>query len=162
MGASYIKMSWFHLIILLFATTGFSTASLQEDALAATNNLRSQHGEGKLELNSELTRAAEDWANKLARECKKGHRPFSSWPEEARGENIAYLCESNQPGKNAVNAWIDSPGHLENMLGSSHTVMGVGVAYSTGCRRHCRTTPYDPYQVSPVVVAMYGKIHNFK
>ena len=63
----------------------------------------------------QLTRSAEDWANKLARECKKGHRPFSSWPEVARAENIAYLCESNRPSKGAVNAWIESPGHLRNV-----------------------------------------------
>lgn len=48
-------------------------------------------------------------------------------PYRASSENVAYNMGYRDPGQQAVQGWINSPGHRENMEGS-YDLTGIGVA----------------------------------
>ena len=66
-------------------------------------------------LFSQLSKVAQDWANKLSYKCKMEHRPHNQWPRKARAENLAGSCRSNPPGSDPVQLWKKSPGHNRNV-----------------------------------------------
>ncbi|HEY9864603.1 MAG TPA: CAP domain-containing protein [Candidatus Obscuribacterales bacterium] len=51
-------------------------------------------------------------------------RQFAPWREI--GENVAFNSGYSNPGKEAVEGWIESPGHQRNMVGN-YDFTGVGI-----------------------------------
>jgi uncharacterized protein YkwD len=112
----------------------FSSSSL----LALTNSDRSSDHEATLSLNTQLSSAAQARANDMVKNNYWSHTSPSGQTAEnfiinsgyqfaAAGENLAYGFAST----NSVNtAWMNSADHKANILNSSYTNVGFGVAES--------------------------------
>jgi uncharacterized protein YkwD len=130
---------------------GPDLARVKELIFTATNQFRRQEGRGELRLNPELGRAAQYFADYLARTDKFSHTADGKepWERAARfgyaysivAENIAW--EFNSAGfttrrlaKAFVEGWKKSPGHRKNMLDPDVDEIGVGVARSAKTGRY--------------------------
>ncbi|WP_461474714.1 FG-GAP-like repeat-containing protein [Microbacterium sp. HJ5] len=98
-----------------------------------TNAQRVKAGLKPLISDSTLDRAAQAWAQQLAKSCTFAHST-ASWRTSrtasagwsATGENIAAGYSSGA----VVSAWMASSGHRANILNSRYT--GVGIGYAKG------------------------------
>jgi len=114
----------------------FAMADIRHDVERATNAFRKSQGRNPLDLDTELSRGAQTWADKAG--CGDDHSPKSSWGQYGiMGENVAAFdsfgtrraCPSNHA--EAVNNWKRSPGHRTNMLRPHWTRIGYGAAEKT-------------------------------
>jgi uncharacterized protein YkwD len=106
------------------------------------NEIRQQEGLEPLKYNAELSEVARQYSQKMAEEEFFAHvSPDGSTPatrvETAGilywivGENLFTSTNASDPAPLAVQGWMDSPGHRENILRSVFTETGVGV-WQTG------------------------------
>ena len=51
------------------------------------------------------------------------------------GENLVQLSEPT--AQRAINAWVNSPGHLQTILASNKTLVGVGMAMGDDGKYYC-------------------------
>jgi uncharacterized protein YkwD len=81
-----------------------------------------------LSRDERLMEYAQDWADTMAKRNRMVHssmRDVLQLGFAAAGENIAW----NQQSEEAVmSAWLWSPGHRWNIMGSSYNAIGCGVA----------------------------------
>jgi len=132
-------LSLFFLIVFqhAYAQTALEEA---EEMLSLVNGIRADRGIAPLRLNSELNNAAFDHSYDMASNNYFSHTglngsTFSQRSIEAgytgspRGENIA---AGNYSVVNTFNQWVNSPGHLNNMLNSNANEMGIGHATFNG------------------------------
>lgn len=115
-----------------------TSADMTDAALPVVNNVRRRQGKAGLFNDPVAANAAKDHAIRMARYGKMNHdlghdRNFLARMKRLdvplpAAENIATGQDSAEA---AVQAWIDSRKHLENMLGS-YTGVGVAVAKNTG------------------------------
>jgi uncharacterized protein YkwD len=122
--------------------------------ISAMNRERAARGLRPLQLNLELTEAANDRIDDLfaqhyfAHVSPQGLQPFV-WAERrgydyrAMGENLATGYAMPQE---VVDGWMHSPGHRANILGRDYDEVGVAVA--GGSPVHAGG--------GPTVVALYG------
>jgi uncharacterized protein YkwD len=110
--------------------------------VAAVNQQRAANGLAPLTVNPKLVEAAHIHANDMAQFDVMAHdlpgaalptlrdrANFVGYNFLSMGENIAF----NYPDTPSVmNAWMNSPGHRANILNSSYTEIGVGIAYDRG------------------------------
>jgi uncharacterized protein YkwD len=120
-----------------FSEGGEKTGKVPDDVKAVldlTNAERAKEGLSPLKLNPKLNKAAQEHSDNMAKQGvlehkldgltpgdrirKLGYRP-GPW-----GENIAL---ANSP-KVAMEMWMKSKGHRENILKTQFTEMGVGIA----------------------------------
>lgn len=60
-----------------------------------------------------------------------GENIHESWAEkEVNGKAMPYLPGADDAAKKAVDGWMKSPGHRENILNPDYTLAGIGVAVS--------------------------------
>jgi uncharacterized protein YkwD len=128
------------------STSSASVASSFGDAL---NVLRAQNGRGALRSDPHLTRAAQAYAEDMARHGYFSHtgRDGSNVMTRARragcngrgyyAENIAW---GQRTAQDAFSGWAASSGHRTNMLGRNYGAFGLGQAsgywvliFSDGC-----------------------------
>ena len=108
---------------------------------SGTNHVRASLSVGKLRLNGDLDRAANAYAQVLARSSKFSHRVGgTSLPQRVSrtgysyrrlAENIGWAERRGSQTDIAdwfVDAWMASPGHRRNMLDGRLSEIGVGVA----------------------------------
>jgi uncharacterized protein YkwD len=110
-----------------------------------TNEFRSGHGRGRLSVNPELARTAQDFADYLARTDTFSHTADGKQPSQRVREHGYRFClvaeniawEYDSAGFTApalarafVAGWRHSPGHRKNMLDGDLDEIGVGVARS--------------------------------
>jgi uncharacterized protein YkwD len=110
-----------------------------------TNQFRTQHQSGELKVNPQLTRDAQDYADRLAKtdtfsHTADGKRPSQRITEHGYqfsmvAENIAWEYDSvgyttGALARAFVTGWRHSPGHRKNMLDPYLEEIGVGVARS--------------------------------
>jgi len=96
-----------------------------------TNDFRAELGLGRLEANAALDRAAQEFAEYMARTDRYGHTADGKEPSDrarARGyqfclvsENISYQFSTEPYGtedlaRRYVEGWKESPGHRRNMV----------------------------------------------
>ena len=108
-----------------------------------TNDFRKEHKLTKVEPDTHLQKAAQEFANFMAKTSKYGHEADGKTPAaraQAAGyeycvvrENIAYRTDSTKMdaaklAEHFTQGWIDSPHHRENMLGPHITQTGVAIA----------------------------------
>ena len=115
-----------------------ATAEMEEQIVQRINEIRQQQGLESLRINSKLAEVARNYSRKMAEENFFSHDS----PEGDRvgervqnvgifyllvGENLFKSTNIPQPVSNAVQGWMDSPGHRENILRSEYRETGVGV-----------------------------------
>lgn len=132
-------LSLFFLIVFqnVYAQTAQEEA---EEMLSLVNGIRADRGIAPLRLNTELNMAAYDHSYDMASNNYFSHTglngsTFSQRTTKAgytgspRGENIA---AGNASVLNTFNQWVNSPGHLNNMLNANANEMGIGHAVYNG------------------------------
>lgn len=106
------------------------------DIVSLINNERTRKGVPELARNAQLTEAAQAKAEDMARNRYYAHvSPKGKAPPDfiheagyrfrVAGENL--VIDRKTAGE-AVDAWMESPGHRENILRTEFTETGVGVA----------------------------------
>jgi len=97
--------------------------SFEEDALKKHNEYRRKHGCPPLKLDKKLSKYAQEWADKLAKENRFDHRPNNEY-----GENLYCTWSSNPKrgcsGDKAVESWYDEI--KQHQFGSEPRSMGTG------------------------------------
>ena len=118
---------------------GFDARGYANKVVELTNAERRKEGLGALRIDEDLMKATAKRAREL--ESEFGHtRPdgddwdtvldeFGVSPYNRWGENVLYNS-SGKPG-DAVEQWMNSPGHRANILNGGYTHIGVG-AYQSG------------------------------
>lgn len=115
--------------------------------LALTNDLRAQNGLAPLVVSATLTTVAATYTETMAVNDWFSHQGpdgstlgtradaagYTGWTYLAENLYKGYYLDSPQ---SILQAWIDSPGHLENMLSPRVTEIGVG-CYVRGEYRWC-------------------------
>jgi len=120
-------------------------ARVTKQVLAATNQFRTKEGRGELKVNAELTRAAQYFADFMARTDQYSHTADGKEPWQ-RGamygydycvflENIAWAYNSmgftaEEMARTFMDGWEKSPPHRKNLLDPDVSEIGVGVARS--------------------------------
>jgi uncharacterized protein YkwD len=151
------KLAVLQVILLLIPSSSFGQNRRQEPAapdlekakeqiVSGTNRFRADHDREGLKVNAELSKAAQDFAEFMARTDKYGHTADGKQPSERAeahhyvycivAENIAYQFNSagfttKQLSSGFVQGWEDSPPHRKNMLDPDVFDIGVGVAQSS-------------------------------
>lgn len=107
--------------------TSKSQATLQKQLFAELNAARKRVGKGPMLASPSLDKMAVAWSEKMAKAKHLSHNPSlrSQLPAGWRsyGENVAY----GYTAQKVTRAWLDSPGHRQNMLGNFNRA-GFGVA----------------------------------
>ncbi|MGF1513224.1 MAG: CAP domain-containing protein [Elainellaceae cyanobacterium] len=111
-------------------------AALEDSVLAQINQYRQEQGLAPLATNEAIRQQARQHSSAMA----QGEVPFSHEGFEQRvaaiaksidyrrsAENVAYNEGYAQPGEQAVQGWLESPGHLSNIRGD-YGLTGVGIA----------------------------------
>jgi uncharacterized protein YkwD len=130
---------------------------VREQIFASTNEFRKKAKRGKLKVNTDISKAAQSFAEFMADTDKYGHTADGKepWDRVADAgydycvvlENIAY--EYNSEGfttedlsKALVEAWEKSPPHRKNMLDPDVSAIGVGIARSSKTGRFYAVQDY--------------------
>jgi putative cell wall-binding protein/uncharacterized protein YkwD len=133
-------------VAVLLASTGLAipaqaatlTVTQYEAQIAAlVNQARADKGLSPLVVSASITSVARNWSGKMASSGTFEHNPSyasqmpSGWTTAA--ENIAYGAVSNgqYPASTIHANFMASSGHRANILNSSLTHLGVGVAFVT-------------------------------
>ena len=146
-----VNTVWSHSNVL-GARSDFSATSLLDE----TNQQRADNHDANLSLNQQLSEAAQAKANDMAtknywaHDSPGGRTPWSfitaaGYSYEAAGENLAYGFENSS---DVVAAWMNSPTHRANVLGSDYKNVGFGVAQASN---------YQGKGPETIVVAEYGE-----
>ena len=174
----YLKTYWPYLPLSLIVALGFVVNSLWSkphqgvldyatdvsitNLLSETNNQRASNGglDG-LTLNSQLDSAAQTKANDMAtrnywsHDTPDGQSPWTfitgaGYQYQTAGENLAYGFDTSA---NTVIAWMNSPGHRANILNTTYTEVGFGIANSPNYQGTGPETIVVAEYASPLQVA---------
>jgi uncharacterized protein YkwD len=119
------------IVLLALAAAGCMPADAKT-FLDRTNALRASHGVAGLKEHDTLTRKAEAWAQHMAATGRLEHSNLSadlgSLQWRALAENVGYSTPTGDTLKTIHDAFVGSSGHRANLLRSTYTHMGVGVA----------------------------------
>ena len=135
---------------------GYATQMSAAALLDGTNAQRTANGQPALNLNSQLTQAAQTKANDMATRNYWSHNtPDGATPwafiaqtgygYQAAGENLAYGFDSSDA---AVTGWMNSAEHRANILNGGFKDVGFGIA---------NAADYQGEGPETIVVAMYGQ-----
>jgi uncharacterized protein YkwD len=113
-------------------------AAAEREVLERTNALRAARGLPALAPDGELTELARAHSCEMARENYLGHRSpvngglgqrirEAGTPVARAGENLAFVSGSDRPVEVAVEGWLESRPHRENLLDARFTETGIGV-----------------------------------
>ncbi len=137
------------------AVLGYATNTTISGLVEETNSQRATASLNGLSINEKLNKAAQAKAEDMAarnywsHNTPEGNPPwtfFSSagYEYKAAGENLAYGFDSSNA---TVVAWMNSPGHRANIMNTTYTEVGFGIA---------NVENYQETGPQTVVVAMYG------
>ncbi|MFC7765695.1 CAP domain-containing protein [Leucobacter soli] len=114
---------------------------MRTQILDRTNALRKAAGVPALKMNTDINTVAQTWSRAQASKKKMSHNPSyskqipSGW--RTAGENVAYGYAS---AKAVVTAWKNSDGHYANMVRSTFTHVGIGIALDSKGRLYYTQT----------------------
>ncbi|MBW4466110.1 MAG: CAP domain-containing protein [Pegethrix bostrychoides GSE-TBD4-15B] len=112
-----------------------ATAALEKSVFRQINRYRQQQGLAALSTNSSITRQARRHSQDMANSGDISHDGFEGRVKtigktiryRSAAENVAYNFGFESPGAQAVTGWLNSPGHLDNIVGNFN-LTGIGVA----------------------------------
>ncbi|UYK41039.1 CAP domain-containing protein [Microbacterium terricola] len=128
--------------------SGMSVAQVQKLIFDQVNAQRTKAGVKPLTMNSGINSVATKWSGKQAAAKKMSHNPNyssqipSGW--RAAGENVA----AGYAPTAVVGAWMKSEGHRKNILSTSYTHIGIGVALDSDGRAYY-TQNFAGYSKAP-------------
>ncbi|WP_088893332.1 CAP domain-containing protein [Leptolyngbya ohadii] len=110
-------------------------AAIERSVFQRINQYRQQRGLAALTTNSSITRQARQHSRNMANLEVLSHDGFSgrvdmirkAVPLRGASENVAFNQGFSDPAAQAVNGWLNSPGHLQNIMGN-YNLTGIGVA----------------------------------
>lgn len=112
-------------------SVGQDASTRQRELADATNRYRTSKGLPALKVNSDISRVAQSWSERMASEDRMYHNPNYSqeYPQGWRraSENVLQNWDKAS-ADDLVQQWANSPGHNRNMLDPAVTDLGVGVA----------------------------------
>lgn len=119
-------------------TANGDLGQLENQAFAGVNEVRTEEGVPTLMPNPTLTEVARAYSCRMAQEDFFAHespegRDVSDRVNDAGvryqmvGENLAKMVNVEDPAAAAVEGWMESPGHRENMLRKEYSETGMGV-----------------------------------
>lgn len=114
----------------------FEIKSFEMEAFEASNAFRAQHRRDTLTLDTFLCQLAREHSKNMASgKVGFGHQGFRQRCEEIKKKRTSYAQAENvyysswvSNGKEAVDSWIHSKEHRQNLLGKSYHRMGIGMA----------------------------------
>lgn len=108
------------------------------DGFVRLNKIRRKHYLPEFHLDERLQKASQDYANLMGSRGLYGHeigpgtdfksRIFAVGYDNSAGENIGVGYGSVDE---ALQGWLDSPGHRKNMLKRKYTVAGLAYGFNT-------------------------------
>lgn len=110
----------------------------EERLVKLINQIRHKHGLGDLKMNKILSDPARTHSSNMAAgKVEFGHEGFKDRTKaifklrkhNSVGENVAYNYRYTDPVQVAIDDWMGSPGHKENILGD-YDETGVGIVFS--------------------------------
>jgi len=135
-----MKASIFSLLLIgfLFSSFGKPYSILPEEveAFQAGNEYRLKKHRDSLSLDTFLCRLAREHSENMANgKTKFGHDGFKErykriskeLASNGAAENV-FMSDAEASGEEAIDAWIASKGHRENLLGRDYTRVGLGMA----------------------------------
>lgn len=151
-----ILQPWQALISHSQGVLPYATQMSVNGLVQATNERRIAQSEPTLQLNAQLTKAAQIKAQDMVAEnywshsTPSGNAPWefinnAGYSYKKAGENLAYGFDNESE---VVAGWMNSPSHRENMLDANYQDVGFGFADSKDFAGQGPAT---------VVVAMYGQ-----
>ncbi len=116
------------------SSTASSMAALESSVLQQINQYRKKKGLSQLSSNATITQQARQHSQDMASSRILSHDGFDtristigkSIAYRSAAENVAYNMGYSAPDRQAVEGWLKSPGHLQNIEGS-YTLTGIGV-----------------------------------
>jgi uncharacterized protein YkwD len=114
------------------------TAEMEEQIRQRINEIRQKEGLTELQANPRLAEVARRYSQQMAEQDFFSHTsPTGETPAQRVrsagityrmvGENLFTSTNIPQPVNAAVEGWMDSPGHRENILRSQYRETGIGV-----------------------------------
>lgn len=114
------------------------TAEIEAQIRQRINEIRQEQGLSELQVNEKLAEVARRYSQQMAEQNFFSHTSPTGSTLEQRvqsagivymlvGENLFKSTNIPQPVNAAVEGWMDSPGHRENILRSQYRETGVGV-----------------------------------
>jgi hypothetical protein len=170
-NGKYIKVYWPYLPVFAIVITGIiasivilidkpdtpiaSSNMPISSLLASANQARQSSHLQPLQVNSQLTQAAQIKANDMAVNdywspvSPSGTTPWqiiksTGYPLKVAGENLAYGFSS---ADKLSSAWLNSQSHKQNILNSNYSDVGFGIAV---------TPDFQGQGPETIVVALYG------
>lgn len=112
-----------------------TVASLERSVFQQINQYRQQQGLAALRTNRTITQQARQHSQTMANSGVLSHDGFDGRVAtigrtiryRSAAENVAYNVGFNNPTAQAVTGWLNSPGHLENIVGNFN-LTGIGAA----------------------------------
>ncbi|MFN3322685.1 MAG: CAP domain-containing protein [Bryobacteraceae bacterium] len=125
--------------VLLAASRIPATRELEDQLLAAVNEVREQHGFARLAWDEAAHQAALFHSLRMAQDNFFAHvdPQYGNLPRRLRNAGLRWkACAENlytqngfpDPVESAVSAWLRSGGHRVNLLSAAYTHTGIGVA----------------------------------
>jgi uncharacterized protein YkwD len=113
-------------------------AKLEQTVFQKINQYRQQQGLAALSRNSTITTQARKHSQDMATTRQLSHNGFDGRVQvigktirwRGAAENVAYNAGFTNPAAQAVNGWLRSPGHLQNIVGNFN-LTGIGVAQNS-------------------------------
>ena len=114
--------------------TSMSMAAIERSVFQKINQYRQQKGLSSLSLNTTIAQQARQHSQSMANSRDLSHNGFNSRVQtisksispRAAAENVAFNKGFSNPVAQAVNGWLNSPGHLQNIMGN-YNLTGIGV-----------------------------------
>lgn len=114
------------------------TGRMEQDVHRQINGIRQRQGFTPLRYNNQLAEVARNYSRQMAEQRFFAHvspqgETLSDRVKAAGifyfivGENLFTSTNIPQPERSAVQGWMDSPGHRENILRAEFRETGVGV-----------------------------------
>lgn len=102
--------------------------SAEASIVASTNATRAARGLSKLRRDDHIGDAARSWSARMARSGAFEHSTLAWRRGRNAGENIAQAPSAGQ----AYQGLLDSPSHLENIVGRAWRFVGIGAVRCGG------------------------------
>ena len=115
-----------------------ATAQMEAQVRQRINEIRLSHGLSQLRHNEKLATVARNYSHQMAEQNFFSHTSPAGDTMVQRvhsagifyftlGENLFKCTNIPQPVPSAVQGWMDSPGHRENILRPEYRETGIGV-----------------------------------